>query len=101
MQAGTVIGIPDVHAGALPDRIEPLQYLNIGAIILILHAFLIVNLTHMYLLLICRLFHVEQSTGLILPCSTWNILWLCILDKSPKSADEAAVMKTWLFILIK
>ena len=33
MQTGTVIGIPDIHAGALAHRIKTAQHLDLGVVV--------------------------------------------------------------------
>src|SRR5690606_18376021 len=56
VQAGAVIGVADVHAGALAHRIKALQHLDAGGIVGVLFA-------HASL----------RCSWVIRPCSTWNM----------------------------
>src|SRR5690606_29503752 len=79
VQAGAVIGVADVHAGAFAHRIKALQYLDIGGVVGVLFA-------HASL----------RWSWVIRPCSTWNMATgVSVRQPSVNTWGSTQVMNTW------
>src|SRR5690606_12079415 len=79
VQAGTVIGIADVHTGTFAHGIQALQHLDTGGIVGVLFA-------HASL----------RWSWVIRPCSTWNMATgVSFRQPSFNTWDSTQVMNTW------